>query len=312
VTLRGVSGFHRPIPRDHRGVDSTGNTLLSTDSLPPSMPSTVSWRYDTTTERWLYWLLLAGATAVYGALGVVLVGAAVALLLALVSGSTGLRLLVVVLVLVGGPFSLLYLMPMLRDPAQRPTFYPEGVDRRLRTPERVAVGVVGALLLAGAVWVDPRLAAGLFLGGACAGVLTLACSTRGRIDPGTATAESGSREWDLSRVTDYTVRRFGPLTVVSFEASGPGSFGTVPSRIAVPTDALEDVRAALDTVVADGGEESAGRDPNPAVRAVAVAFAVLSAGGGIAAALFAGVVGWYAAVFGLLFAAVSLLVAREG
>ena len=275
------------------------------------MPSTVSWRYDTTTERWLYWLLLAGAAAVYGVLGVVFAGAAIALLLALVSGSTEFRLLVVVLVLVGGPFSLLYLLPMLRDPAQRPTFYPDGAERRFRTRERVAVGVVGALVLAGSAWVDPRLAIGLFLGGACAGLLALTCSTRGCIDPGTATAETGSREWDLSRVTGYTTRRAGPLAVVSLGAAGPGSFGTVPSRIVVPTDALDDVTAALDAVVADVGDE-AGRDPNPAVRAVAVAFALLFAGGGAAAAVFVGTVGWYAAAIGLLFAAVFLLVAREG
>ena len=277
------------------------------------MPSTVSWRYDTTTERWLYWLLLVGAAAVYGAFGVVLAGAAIALFLVLVGGSTGLRLLVALLVLVGGPFSLLYLLPMLRDPAQRPTFYPDGVERRLRTRQRVGVGVVGALVLAGSAWVDPRLAVGLFLGGACAGLLALTCSTRGCIDPGTATAESGPREWDLSRVTGYTIRRIGPLAVVSLEASGPGSFGTVPSRIAVPTAVVADVRAALDAVVADVGEgDEGGRGSNPAVRAVAVAFAVLFAGGGVAAALFAGAVGWYAAAVGLLFAGVFLLVAREG
>lgn len=276
------------------------------------MPSAVSWRYDTTTERWLYWLLLAGVAAVYGAFGVVLAGAAVALLLALVGGSTGLRLLVVVLVLVGGPFSLLYLLPMLRDPAQRPTLYPDGVERWLHSRERMGAGVVGALVLAGSAWVDPRLAAGLFLGGACAGLLVLLCSTRGRIDPGTATAESGLREWDLSRVTGYTARRVGPLAVVTLEASGPGSFGTVPSRITVPTAVLGDVRAALDAVVSETDEDEGGRDPNPAVRAVAVAFAVLFAGGGVAAALFAGAVGWYAAAVGLLFAAVFLLVAREG
>jgi hypothetical protein len=120
---------------------------------------------------------------------------------------------------------------------------------------------VGTVVLAGATWVDPALAVGAFLGGVLAGPLVLCCSTRGRIDPGTATVESGPRGWDLSRVTGYTAWRVGPLTVVS---------------------------------------ESDGTD------------AVLFAGGGVAAALFAGAVGWYAAAIGLLFAAVFLLVAREG
>lgn len=275
------------------------------------MPSAVSWRYDHTTERWLRWLLFASAAAVYGAFGVVLAAAGVALVVALVAGSTELRLLAVVLALVGGPFSLLYLLPMLRDPAQRPTLYPNGVERRLRSRERVAAVVVGVIVLAAAAWVESRLAVGLFLGGACAGLLALACSTRGRIDPEAATAETGVREWDLSRVTGYGVRRVGPLAVVSLDASGPGRLGTVPSRIVVPSPVLDDVTAALDAVISDADEDG-GRDPNPAVRVAAVAFAVLFAGGGVTAALFAGAIGWYAAAVGLLFAAIFLLVAREG
>jgi len=275
------------------------------------MPSPVSWRYDHTTEPWLRWLLLASAAAVYGAFGVVLASAGAALLVALVAGSTELRLVVVVLVLVGGPFSLLYLLPIIRDPAQRPTLYPDGMERRLRTRERAVAGLLGALVLAGTMWVEPLLAVGLFLGGAGAGLLALLCSTRGRIDPGTATAESGPREWDLSRVTGYAVRRIGPLAVVSLEASGPGRFGTVPSRILVPMNALEDVTTVLDAVVTET-DGTGGRDPNPVVRAVAVGLAVLFAGGGVAAIPFAGAVGWYAGAIGLLFAAVFLLVAREG
>lgn len=276
------------------------------------MPAAISWRYDHTSEPWLRWLLLLGSAAVYGVFGVVLAGAALALLVALAAGSTELRLLVVVLALVGGPFSLLYLLPMIRDPDQRPRFYPDGVEPSLHARERVAAGVAGTVVLAGAAWVDPSIAAGLFLGGACAGLLALCCSTRGQIDPETATAESGPREWDLSRVTGYTVRRLGPIAVVSLDASGPGSFGTVPSRITVPTAVLEDVTAALDAVVTGTDEERDGRDPNPTVRIVAILFAVLFAGGGAAAALFAGAVGWYAAAIGLLFAAIFLLVAREG
>jgi hypothetical protein len=275
------------------------------------MPSAVSWRYDHTTERWLRWCLLAGVAALFGAYALAIAGAAVSLLLALVAGSTGLRLLVALLALVGGPFSLLYLLPLLRDPDQRPRLPGGSADGSLLTRERVVAGVLGAVVLAASFRVEPPIGIGLFLVGALAGLVAVCCSTRGRIDPGTATAETGSREWDLSRVTGYTTRRAGPLAVVSLGAAGPGSFGTVPSRIVVPTDALDDVTAALDAVVADVGGE-AGRDPNPAVRAVAVAFALLFAGGGAAAAVFVGTVGWYAAAIGLLFAAVFLLVAREG
>jgi hypothetical protein len=275
------------------------------------MPSAVSWRYDHTTERWLRWCLLAGVAALFGAYALALAGAAVSLLLALVAGSTGLRLLVALLVLVGGPFSLLYLLPLLRDPDQRPRLLAGNADGSILTRERVVAGVLGAVVLAASFRVEPHLGIGLFLVGALAGLVAVCCSTRGRIDPGTATAETGSREWDLSRVTGYTTRRAGPLAVVSLHASGPGRFGTVPSWILVPVPALEDAAAALDAVAA-GAEAGTDREPNPAVRAVAVGLAVISAAGGLAAALFVELVGWYAAAIGLLFAAVFLLVAREG
>ena len=275
------------------------------------MPSTVSWRYDYTTEPWLRWCLLAGVAAVLGGYLGALAGAATSLVVLLVAGSVEVRLLVVLLALVGGPFSLLYLLPMLRDPDQRPTLYPEDVEGRVLTRERVVASVVGAVVLGAAFRFEPLLGVGLFLAGALAGLLALLCSTRGRIDPGTATAETGSREWDLSRVTGYTTHRAGPLAVVSLQASGPGAFGTVPSWLLVPVPALEDATGALDAAVAGTGGGT-GREPNPAVRAVAVGLAALSAGGGVAAALFVELVGWYAAAVGLLFAAVFLLVAREG
>jgi hypothetical protein len=275
------------------------------------MPSSVSWRYDHTTEPWLRWCLLAGVAVLFGAyLGMVL-AAAVSLALVLVAGSVELRLLVVLLALVGGPFSLLYLLPMIRDPDQRPTLYPEGAERRLLTRERVVAGVVGAVVLAVAFRVEPLLAGGLFVTGALAGLVAVLCSTRGRIDPETGTVETGEREWNLSRVTGYSVRRIGPLAVVSLDASGPGRFGTVPSRIAVPVPVLDDATAALDRVVAEA-DGTSGREPNPTVRVVAAAIAVLFAGGGVAAAVFVDSFDWFVAAYGLLFASLFALVAREG
>lgn len=271
----------------------------------------VSWRYDHTTEPWLRWCLLAGVAAVFGGYALALSGAAVSLVLVLVAGSVELRLLVVLLALVGGPFSLLYLLPMVRDPDQRPRLSPEGAERPPVTRERVVAAAVGAVVLGTAFRVEPPLAGGLFAAGALTGLVAVLCSGGGQIDPGAASAEYGGREWDLSRVTGYSVRRVGPLAVVSLRASGPGTFGTVPSRMVVPVPALPDVTAALDDVVSEP-RETGGRDPNPAVRAVAVALALLFAGGGVAAWVFVDAFDWPVAVFGLLFGSLFLLVAREG
>jgi hypothetical protein len=220
-------------------------------------------------------------------------------------------LLVVLLALVGGPFSLLYLLPMVRDPDQRPALYPEGTERRILTRERVLAGVVGAVVLTVAFRVEPLLDGGLFVAGALAGLVAVLRSTRGRIDPEAGVLVTGEREWDLSRMTDYTVRRLGPFAIVSLDPSGPGRIGTVPSRIAVPVPVLDDATAALDRVVAGVGGTS-GREPNPTVRLVAVALALLFAGGGVAAAVFVDSFDWFVTAYGLLFASLFVLVAREG
>ncbi len=249
--------------------------------------------------------------ALFGVYVGLLATLAVAFVTFLVAGGTELRLFVVLLALVGGPFSLLYLLPMLRDRSQRPTTF-TGQERVISPREQVACAVTGALVLGGALLVEPLLAAGVFVAGVAAGVAGVVCSTRGEIDPESGTGENRSREWDLSRVTDYGTRRIGPLVLVSLSASGPGSFGTVPSWLLVPASAAAEVTAALDETVATA-EDEPGRDPNPAVRAVAVALSVLLFGTGAAAVTqLGGPVGWWAGVITGLFAVLFLFVAREG
>ena len=85
-----------------------------------SEPSTIQWRYDAA-DSWLLRVLAHGFVAGLG--GTVLL-AAVGVVLALPAlvGSLGVGplALVVLLALIGGPASLLYLWPMIRDPDQRP------------------------------------------------------------------------------------------------------------------------------------------------------------------------------------------------
>jgi hypothetical protein len=274
------------------------------------MPAPVAWTYDYTTEPWLRWAIRAGAGALLGLYLAFVASGVVSLSLVLASGDPALIALLVLFALVGGPLSLLYLLPMLTDADQRPGPF-TGRERRVPLREWLTAGVVGALAIGGAFLLHPLLSGALFVAGAAVGLVGVLCSTRGRIDTETATLERDQREWDLSRVTGYDTRSVGPLVVVSLDASGPGSFGTVPSRIAVPKREAAAVTAVLDGIVtADTATDH--REPNSAVRAVALLFAAGLAAAGVAAVVYLEVLGWWMATMCLLFAGIFLFVAREG
>lgn len=279
------------------------------------MPEAVPWRYDATNQPWLRALLLVAAGLLYGLL--LLFAASAAFVLGLVAwrGSWEVRLLVGLFALVGGPLSLLYLLPMLRDPEQRPTFYPAAVEPPIPTRTQLVAAVAGAALLALAGWVAVPLAVALVAVGGLAGLGYLLAATRGHVGSDTATLALGPREFDLSRVAGYRTRQLGPLALVTLSVPArPGRFGSVPSRFTVPVDRLDDVTAALDAVVAaTDTEEPEGRDPNPVVQAVAVTLALVFVGAGVGGvALVGSGVGWYVAALCWLFAVIFLYVAREG
>lgn len=279
------------------------------------MPEAVPWRYDATSQRWLRALLLVAAGLLYGLLLLFAVSAAGVLGLAVWTGSWELRLFVGLFALVGGPLSLLYLLPMLRDPDQRPTFYPAAVEHPFSTRTWLVAAIAGAALLALAGWVAVPLAVVLVAVGGLAGLGYLLAATRGRVDPETGTLAVGPREFDLSRVAGYRTRRLGPLALVTLSVPArPGRFGSVPSRFTLPVARLDDVTAALDAVVAaTETEDPEGRDPNPVVRGVALVLALVFVGAGVGGvALVGSGVGWYVAALCWLFAAIFLYVAREG
>lgn len=291
------------------------DTSLTLTGAASVMAAGATWHYDATTQRWLRVLYLLAAALLHGVGVVVAVGGLALLGLTLLTGRTGTRALVVLLALVGGPVSLLYLLPMLRDPDQRPSFYPggmtTGLDLSLR--QRAALGLSGAAVLAGCWWLDPRLAAGVVGGGVLAGLTYAVATTRGTIDPERATLDTGAREFELDRVTGYRSRRLGPLSLVTLAVPNrPGRLGRSTTRVLVPTARLADVEAALDAVVAEADPE-AGRDPNPQVRLAAGALALLFLGIGAAAVIAVGAgIGWYVAALCWLFGGILLLVAREG
>jgi hypothetical protein len=279
------------------------------------MAGSVTWRHDATTQRWLRVLYLLVAALGHGVGVVLATGGLILLGVTLWTGTTGARALVVLLALVGGPASLLYLLPMLRDPDQRPSFYPEGMtaglDLSLR--DRAVLGLCGGGVLAGCWWLDPRLAAGAIGIGALAGSTYVVATTQGTIDPERAVLETGARTFELDRVTGYRSRSLGPLTLVTLAVPArPGRLGRSTTRVLVPTARLADVAAALDAVVANSDPET-GREPNPQVRLAAGGLALLFLGLGAGAALAIGAaVGWYVAALCWLFGVLLLLVAREG
>jgi fatty acid desaturase len=174
---------------------------------------------------------------------------------------------------------------------------------------------VGAASLAVTWWLSVPLAAGLGAVAALAGLGYVLAATRGHVDPETATLGLRAREFDLSPVAGYRTRRIGPLALVTLSVpSRPGRFGGVPPRFTVPSDRLVDVTTALEAVVdANEEQDAAGRDPNPVVRGVALALALLFVGAGVGGVVLVGAgVGWYVAALCWLFAVVFLYVAREG
>lgn len=279
------------------------------------MAGRVTWRYDATTQPWLRLLYLVGAAALHGLFLLLAVALLAVVALVLRGGSNEARLLVVVLALVGGPASLLYLLPMLRDPDQRPSFHPPEmtVGPGLSLRRRAALGGLGAAGLGAAWWVDPRLAGAVLAVGLLAGLTAVLVATRGSINPERAVLATAAREFDLNGVRGYRTRRLGPVALVRFAAAArPGRLGRAPSWVVVPTGRLADVEATLDTVVAEA-DPAAGRDPNPQVQLAAGALALTFLGVGAAALLTVGAgVGWYVATLCWLFGGLLLLVAREG
>lgn len=209
--------------------DSDGITLeyIPTLSQQTHYVPWVSWRYDRTTEPWLHWFTRVGGAVLYGTASLVVVAGVAALVAVAVYESTAIRLLVVVLALVSGPLSLLYLLPVLGDTEQRQTLS-LGENRVLTRRERVVVAVCGAATVTVTFVVDPRLVGGLLVVGLGSWLPAAVCASQGYLDPETATLATRYREWDLGAVTGFEARGIGPLTVITLDAAGSGATGRPP------------------------------------------------------------------------------------
>ncbi|WP_135806087.1 hypothetical protein [Halorussus marinus] len=246
-----------------------------------SDPAGVEWRYDATRSRLLR-VLAHGFVAGLGGALLLAAGTLLFALPALVTAiSLGALLFVALLVLVGGPVSLVYLWPMLADPDQRPSPGAFAGDATPWTPRSVAVaavaGAVGLWGLAAAgvgfdalfavvvALVFSPVAVALF---STAGTVDLDGGPAGAADPPDATGEvdlvCNGRRVPLAQVTRVrSVRVAGPTIYWASYARGTGAF--VPRLLTVPPEAADAVGAAL-----DAGVETPAESPttDPAVRAV--------------------------------------------
>jgi hypothetical protein len=244
-------------------------------------------------------------------------------LLPALSSNLELLALVVLLALVGGPFSLLYLWPVLTDPDQRSGLVDPWWLGSLRPfgLTVAAVGGLGALVLsARAATYGPLVVFGVTtgVGFPASGLL----ATRGRVDPEELTVHF---EWgDRRPVTgDITVEmrnwtalrryRFGPV-VVCLASYAPGTSGGAPRLFVVPASVVSAAGDSFERALA-AAVDAPTRDGNPAVAAALAAFGLGALTVGVAlwllADLSSGIGLWIVAVCGTFGGLFLVLAVRE-
>jgi len=244
---------------------------------------TLEWRYDAMSSRAL-WLAAHGFIVGLGGPSVLIAGVLLVSLPELLPQlGTAMVLLVALLSLVGGPFSLLYLWPMLTDPGQRPAtaaLLAESGTRPWTKRSVVAAVLVGSLLSGGAV------AAGVPFSVLCAlvalalvsPVVVALFTTVGSVTDDRLTCNGTAVP--LRQVTGVRSVQLGATAVwwVSY-ARGTGLFA--PRLLTVPTETATAVRTAVER----GGEprQPDRAKPSRPVRGILGTTALLFVGVGIVA-----------------------------
>lgn len=231
-------------------------------------------------------------------------------------------LVIVVLVLVGGPMSLLYLWPLLTEPDQRRPILANTWIDALETRGIVLATIGGAtvhVLAFLVVPVGPLLV--LLGGGLLASTGTWLLLTEGAVNPRdrTLTVRSSQQRRvrsgdtvDLDTWTGLTRYRLGPVTLLR-PSYGPGVRGGTPRLLSLPSWVAEAAspvfEQALETPV-----PTPERPPNPVVAATLALFGLGIVAVGVAAlALEVGPASYraYLLVFGLVVGGLFLVLARR-
>lgn len=226
----------------------------------------VSWSIGPGTHPWLRRCWYTGAVVCGGLLLVVLgIGAALAIG-ALLAGNPGPALLAVLLVLVGGPFSLLYLWPMLSDPAQRPAFF--------EPPPWVSWGwlFVGSMAFGTLIVSVPPVGVVLFVPGLAMGFLVGLLRTDGELDPAAGTLTVDVHEIDLADLRGAHRLHLGGISVLWLRYAGSPGSAMARRFVVVPDDAADRVLAAIERTDVVSPTQRAASESRPAVRVVLAAF----------------------------------------
>ena len=213
-----------------------------------TVPQAIEWHYDVDSSRLLR-CIAHGFVAVLGG-SLLLVGGSVVIsfLSVFPDVDVGALLLFVLLILVGGPFSLLYLWPMLTDTDQRPT--PSAFTGRAGTTPWTARSVtvaivVGALVLAGLIVTGVPFGSvyALVVLGIFSPVLVSILTTDGSIRDGELICNGTTVS--LRQVTNVRSKSIGNVVIfwVTY-AKGTGVF--TPRLVTVPVEKAAAVDEALD------------------------------------------------------------------
>jgi hypothetical protein len=189
---------------------------------------------------------------------------------AVAAGDLGVVAAVVVLTLVGGPFSLLYLVPILSDEEVRERLSADGLVGAIE-PRWMGVGAVGVggLVLAVAVLaVPPTLVLGAVL---VPGALYMSLTGEGAVDPSGPTVETSEREAPVDGLTGFRTATLGDTVFVWLSYARGRGWPAAPRLLVVPRSAAPDVREALDAI---GDPDAEPRPPAGGEQRVVVAAGV--------------------------------------
>jgi hypothetical protein len=240
-----------------------------------------SWSGDAAASR-LGRLCLYAQVAFFGGLALV-VAAAFALfaLRSVQTGAYGQLALVALLALVGGPYSLLYLLPLLTDDDSRQSLTAELPDYgRLHWGGVAAATLLGAVSIVLAIGLGSMalLAAFLFVPAITFGVAgTL--DSRGELDPDRRTLVYGDRDVGLGAVTGWRRCDAGGYTFLWLSYAGPNDLDQ-PRLVVLPRPAAD---AAIGVIPEEPAQPTTSQSTAERTALVATALVFL----GLAAVLVA-------------------------
>ncbi len=244
------------------------------------MPSTISWSIRVQNSRLLRFCVYTAISVLGGMFLLAVCGSIFFLIVEIWQGNFSPVVLALLLALIGGPVSLLYLLPVLRDADQRPSptqFIPFGVSLRMLP----ILSLCGALLLFGSIQVSPLgplvvFGVGIFV------LLPVASAVQsdGKIDTEENTLTYYNRTVDLDTLTRVRRLRVGALSILWLSYVSGTATTLTPRLVVLPTDIERRTRETFEA----GVSQPVADEHHGSPRAVSIAlglfgFLFLSIGG---------------------------------